>query len=126
MKRILMALVLGFFVAPVWAENDDPQVVAFSNNRVRPMADVIYSAYFRAKSVLADYNAGNIGTLIDNEGAGELIADGSATDGRTRITGGDIYNFITACQELVDYVEGGAVATLDRNTTITKPHVNQF
>lgn len=126
MKRILIALLLGLLVSPVFAEDDDPQVVAFSNNRVRPMADVIYSAYYRAKSVIADYNAGDIGTKINNEGPSELIADGSATDGRTRITGGDIYNFIGACQELVDYVEGGAVATLDRQVTITKPHVNQF
>lgn len=102
------------------------QVVAFANQKVRPIADKLYSAYYHAKSVIADYNAGDIGSKIDAGGAGNLIDDGSSVDGRTRITGGDVYNIITALQEFVDYYEGGVVTQADRTTVIAKPHVNQF
>lgn len=108
------------------AEITNAQVVAFSNQRVRPMADKLYTAYYHAKATIADYNAGDIGTKIDAAGSSELIADGSTTDGRTRITGGDIYNIITALQQFVAYYEGGAVTTADRTSVISKPHVNQF
>ena len=105
-------------------EITNAQVVAFANEKARPIADRLYQAYYKSKSVLLDYNAGDIGTKIDAEGSGNLIADGSTSDGRTRITGGDIYNLITALQQFVNYVEGGTVTTADRTTVITKPHVN--
>lgn len=104
----------------------NPQVIAFSNSRVRPICDEMYSLYYHAKSLIADYNAGNIGTLIDSAGSGDSLTDGSETDGRTVITGGDIYNVITWAQQLVNFVENQAVTTADRLTVIGKPHVNQF
>lgn len=105
-------------------ENSNPQVVAFANNKVRPLADKLVGLYYSSKSLIAEYAAGDIGTKIEAAGAGELLADGSAVDGRTRITGGDIYNIVTAAQQLVNFVENQAVATADRLTVITKPHVN--
>ena len=102
------------------------QVIKFSNEKIRPMADILYSSYYRALAVINDYNSGDIGSKINDAGAGNFVGDGSDLDGRTRITGGDIYNFITALQELIDYVEGGTVTTADRRQVITKPHVNQF
>lgn len=107
-------------------EITDAQVIRFSNERVRTIADSLYSTYFRCKSIIDDYNAADIGTKINDGGAGNLVADGSDIDGRTRITGGDIYNLVTAIQQFINYVEGQAVDTTDRTTTITKPHVNQF
>ena len=106
------------------AENSNPQVVAFANEQIRPLANRLYQAYYAAKQAIANYNAADIGTKIEAVGAGELIADGSATDGRTRITGGDIYNMLTALGEFVDYYEGGAVTQADRTSVITKPHVH--
>lgn len=105
------------------AENSNPQVIKFANEKIRVAADQLYQAYYFAKQVLLEYNAGDIGTKIENAGAGEMLSDGSATDGRTRLTGGDIYNMVTALQEFVDYVEGGTVTQADRTTVIAKPHV---
>ncbi len=102
------------------AEITNPQVIAFSNQQVRVMADTLYSAYYHAKSLLENYNAGDIGTKIDTAGAGNLLDDGSQTDGRTRISGGDIYNFITAATDFIAYVEAG------RLDIISIPHVNNF
>jgi hypothetical protein len=107
-------------------EINNPQVVLFANERVRTIADSLYSAYFRSKSILEDYASGQIGSLIDSAGASELVADGSDSDGRTRITGGDIYNIITALEQFVNFIEGQAVTTADRTDVISKPHVNQF
>lgn len=106
--------------------NTNPQVVSFSNTRVRPIADRLFSLRIEAHALLDEYNAGDIGTKINDAGAGELIVDGSAVDGRTPITGGDIFNLVTAVQAFIAYVENAAVATADRVSVITKPHVNRF
>lgn len=102
----------------------NPQVVRFSNEVVRPLADELYKTWFLSKSALEDYAAGDIGTKINDAGSSNFIGDGSDVDGRTRITGGDIFNFITALQEFIDYVENGTVTQADRTDVITKPHVN--
>lgn len=106
--------------------NTNPQVINFANSRIRQMADRMFSLHLESVAVLAEYNAGNIGTLISDVGAGEIISDGSATDGRTQITGGDIFNIMTAIQAYIAFINNGAVATLDRTSVITKPHVNRF
>jgi len=105
------------------AENANQQVVKFANEEVRQVADRFYQLYFRCKQLLANYNAGDIGTKITLAGAGELIADGSDLDGRTRITGGDVFNLITAATAFVAFVENGAVPPANRIDVITKPHV---
>jgi hypothetical protein len=108
------------------AEISNAQVVEFANGRARPMADKLYNAYYSAKSVLQDYTAGDIGTKIGDAGSGNLVADQSDLDGRTRITGGDIWNLITAVEAFIAFVEGGPVPELDRLDVLTKPHVNRI
>jgi hypothetical protein len=105
---------------------ENTQVIAFANNRIRPMSDRFYSLYYQAKATLEDYNVGNIGSLINDAGAGNIIHDNSAVDGRTQITGGDIYNLVTAITAFVAYVEGGTVDAAARLDVLAKPHVNQF
>lgn len=107
-------------------DNSNPQVVAFSNTEIRPMADKMYGAYYKAKSVVQNYNTDGIGALISAAGASNLIGDGSDVDGRTRISGDDIINFITALSAFIAYIENGAVSTANRIDVITKPHVNNF
>ena len=105
------------------AENSDPQVVKFANEQIRPVADDLYRFYYRAQEIVNNYNAGDIGTKITAAGSAELLADGSISDGRTRVTGGDIFNLITALQAFVLFVENGVVPQADRVAVITKPHV---
>jgi len=104
--------------------NANAQVVLFANTKIRPVCDDLYQVYYKAKSIIQDYNSGSIGSLINAAGAAEILSDGSATDGRTQITGNDIYNVITALSQFVAYVEGTSVSTADRREVITKPHVN--
>jgi hypothetical protein len=107
-------------------EITNPQVVLFTNQRIRPISDKLTDAYYAAKQIVSDYNSGDIGSKIDAAGAGNLIADGSETDGRTRLVGGDIYNMITLLQQYILFVENGVVTQADRTTVISKPHVNSF
>ncbi len=101
------------------ADITNPQIIAFSNEELRPVADLLFQAYYKAQELEQNYVAGNIGSLINDAGAGNLLADGSQVDGRTRITGGDIYNFITLVQDFLSFVESPG-----RLDVISKPHVN--
>ena len=99
------------------AEITNAQVVAFANNRVRPLADKLNRARNEALEVLADYNAQGIGSLINAAGDSNLIADGSAVDGRPRMSGGDIYNLVTLIDALTTT---SAFFTTDRATVVKK------
>lgn len=96
------------------AEITTPAVVAFSNNRVRPLADKLIRARRELKAVVEEYNDQNIGSLINTGGAGNLIADGSLTDGRPRLVGGDLYNFVTLLQDLDAFFTAGRVTVIDK------------
>jgi hypothetical protein len=95
-------------------EITNPQVVAFANNRVRPIADKLIRARRDLQAVVEEYTDQNVGSLIDAAGDGNLIADGSATDGRPRLAGGDIYNLITLLQDLDTFFNAGRVTVIDK------------
>jgi hypothetical protein len=83
------------------------QAVAFSNNRARRMADLLYSAYLTAKSLVSEWNAQNVSDVVPN--TSDLLVDGSALDGRAPVTGAQVTNIVTRCQELIaDYEAGGS------------------
>ena len=81
-------------------EITNPQVVDFCNNTIRPMADLLARVDALLPGMIATYNARDLGTVINNAGAGNLIADGSEKDGRTRRTGGDVYQFINVLTKM--------------------------
>jgi hypothetical protein len=60
--------------------NTNVQAVSFSNNKIRPMADQLYSTYQAAKRVVQEWNSQLVSQAIPNDST--VIADGSATDGR--------------------------------------------
>jgi hypothetical protein len=93
------------------AETTNPQIVAFSNTRVRPLADELFKAYNLITAFVAEYNAQGIGALITAAGASQIIADGSLTDGRSRITGGDIFLLKTYADDLKFMMEQDITAT---------------
>ncbi len=68
----------------------DPQTVTFSNDHVRKFADKIGGAYLEAKKLVMLYQAKGIEAIILSDPSG-YIEDKSELDGRTSITGGDIY-----------------------------------
>lgn len=89
------------------AEISDPQVVDFANNSLRLLADQFAHIDSVLTSVLAQYNARDLGTIINKAGAVNLIADGSSADGRTRRSGGDIFNIVTLFQDFQAFMTSG-------------------
>lgn len=89
--------------------NTNAQAIAFTNNRIRPMADLLYAAYLSAKKLNAEWNAQSVATVIPNDST--VIADGSATDGRPQITDAQATAIVTRCTELISWMENGLAAS---------------
>lgn len=89
--------------------NTNPQAIVFTNTKIRPMADLLYTTYQTAKSVVNQWNAQSVSSVIPNDSV--VIGDGSATDGRAQITDAQATAIITRCQELINWMEQGLVAS---------------
>ena len=99
--------------------NTNPQVIAFCNAHARPMADSMASNYWTAKKIVTEWNSLNLAALILNDGT--LIADGSATDGRSPISGTMVTNIIVRATEIVTDYEAAGNAKLN---TVAQVAVN--
>ena len=93
------------------ANNTNAQAIAFSNNKIRPMSDLLYTVYQTAKSVVDQWNAQGVSTVLPNDA--NLIQDGATVasgtpDGRKPITDAQATNIITRCQDLINWMEGSA------------------
>lgn len=89
--------------------NTNIQAIAFSNQEIRPMANVIYSAYLSAKKIVDNWNGQSISVVIPNDA--NILGDGAANDGRPIITDSQATTIITRCNELVSWMENGLVAS---------------
>lgn len=72
-----------------------PQAVKFSNERIRVLADEFAQIQTLLSLTLAEWSAKGISGLITNDAT--VIDDGADGDGRTPITGADIYAIIGLC-----------------------------
>lgn len=97
----------------------DPTAVAFSNAKIRPIADKFMKLYWFAKATSSEWTAKNMSALIPNDSS--LVVDGSAVDGRTPITGGDINILLAHLNTFIADLE--ATTNLKRNQ-INKVAVN--
>jgi hypothetical protein len=95
---------------------DDPQAVKFCNEKIRPAADRYAQLYWTAKILIAEWNAAGLGTLIPN--TADVVVDGSATDGRSPITGVMVNAFKNNLQLLVTDLEASAGVKLNGLTQI--------
>jgi hypothetical protein len=84
--------------------NSNIQAITFSNTKIRPFADLLYTAYLSAKSLLSQWNAQAVSTALPNDA--NTLADGAATDGRAPITDAQATNIVTRAQDLVNWMEG--------------------
>jgi hypothetical protein len=66
----------------------NPQVIRFSNENGRPVADAWCSLYNAMKTAASVWAGQGIGALVPN--TADLIADGSDVDGRGRLTGANL------------------------------------
>jgi len=93
------------------ADITNPQAVDFCNTKVRTLADAYAQLYWASKAVVEAWTAQNIEALIPNDGS--VIIDGSATDGRSIITGAMVNTFATSVVALTDDLEANTNAKLD-------------
>ena len=91
---------------------DNAQLIEFCNDECRQIADMLVRAKIRVDSAVAEYNARELGTIINAGGSSGPVLDGSATDGRTIATGGDVFNLVTLMQDLQTFMTQGRVDVL--------------
>lgn len=84
----------------------DPQAVRYCNEVIRPLADKATEYYYKAVAALNEWNANSLGTLITD--TADTIIDGSATDGRTPITGAHVNNLVDHVQAMVTDLEANS------------------
>lgn len=96
--------------------NSNPEAVAFANQKLRPLADRLAQAYYLAKQVRDEWYANNMGELIPADA--EVIADGSATDGRHPITNSDARLLINRAEDLILDYEGALGDKAKLNTVL--------
>ncbi len=78
----------------------DPQVVKWANERARVICDLITRLDYAIAAYKTDYLAEGIGARITAAGPSEIIVDGSATDGRTPMTGTTLINLSATVNQL--------------------------
>lgn len=66
------------------AANSNAQAVAFANTKIRPVNDLALSLYYSIQLFQQEWTQQGIAAIIPNDA--NLIADGSATDGRPQMT----------------------------------------
>lgn len=98
---------------------NDPQAVAFCNEKIRPLADVLEAAYRTASVVVADWFAQNVPAVLPSDGG--QVYDGAEADGRPILQSPDVYNVITRAQELLADYDAAGGAKLN---TVLKVAVN--
>lgn len=89
--------------------NTNPQAITFSNTRIRPAADLLYTCYLTMKSLVEQWNSQNVAAAIPNDAI--VIGDGAATDGRAQITDAQATGIITRATEFINWMEQGLVAS---------------
>jgi hypothetical protein len=91
---------------------DNPQLVEFCNDELRQIADRFVALKIRVDAAYEEYNARDLGTIINNGGSSGPVLDGSATDGRTIATGGDVFNLVTLLADFQTFMTAGRVDVL--------------
>lgn len=89
------------------AEINNPQLTRFCNESLRVIADKLAEIDKNLAGIQKDYVAKNLGTIINDAGSTNLITDGSESDGRTRVAGGDVYNLVTLLTDLQTFITEG-------------------
>jgi hypothetical protein len=104
------------------AEINNPQLTDHCNASLRVLGDKLTQLIILTETALTEYNARNLGTIINDAGSSNLITDGSETNGRTRVAGGDVYNLNTLLGKFVEFIDDPAFP--GRRDVIAKWNVN--
>lgn len=99
------------------ADISNVQAIAFTNLKARPFADRLLSSYRTAKQFMIDVVEFESATAGNADG--DVILDGSATDGRTILAKVDIAALKFVCEQFIAMME-----TSDRVPVTDKCAVN--
>lgn len=102
------------------AQITDSQVIAFVNGTVRPLAETIRLLDANNEDAIAQYFS-KISPIVSSNVATDTIEDGRDAEGVSRLTLGDIQNFITLLSDMKTKFDGAGV-----RDTIRKPTVRQL
>lgn|SRR4051812_43007187 len=96
------------------ADNTNAQAKLVSNEKVRPASDRLLKIYFEMKGLKALYDAQNyVAVFPSADPTGEVI-DGAQTDGRRRITNGDVSNVFASLGAFITFMEANTSQHLNR------------
>lgn len=70
----------------------NPEAVRYCNEVIRPLANVATQYYYDTVKAANEWAATDMGTKIP--ATADIVIDGSATDGRSQITGSMVNNLI--------------------------------
>jgi len=86
----------------------DVEAVRFCNEHARIVADKIAGAQGALSGFLSLWAVKDLASKIPNDSS--VIIDGSASDGRTQITGADIHALISGAQTIKDSIDANSGA----------------
>lgn len=84
--------------------NTNPQAVKVANERFRPFANRLAQSYHFCKAFKDQIAAEGIDTLFLKDG--DLIEDGSATDGRSPLSNDDVKQLINSLDQFLAFMDG--------------------
>lgn len=90
----------------------NPQAVKWSNERLRPYADAMVSAYEAASKLLAEWAALGMAARFPDS-ASEGVSDGADADGRTPVTGQTVNRVVANATLVKAWFEAGTPARID-------------
>lgn len=100
------------------ADIDNAQVIKFTNEVLRPLSDAVvgFKALLDAETVTYTQT---IAPALVAFADGDIVLDGSATDGRTPISKADIAAAIAVLAAINAVIDAGSA-----EAEVSKPHVN--
>ncbi len=82
----------------------DPTAIAFSDSKVRPLANLLGQLYYYGQAIIDEYNARGGTAFIAND-ANEVIEDGANTEARPVINGQDVTRIGQIMTEILTMLE---------------------
>ena len=97
----------------------DEKAIKFSNEQVRPMAEMLRNLYYTSKAMNADwFNGVNVLIPYDNT---EILQDGREINGDNLLSGQDIGGIMTQVGQFITQMEQAGVLGV-----VQKPCVRAF
>ena len=98
------------------ADITDPEAVRFCNDEVRRFNDLLVVAYRTAKQIKLDYDNKGMGAIFTNNS--DVVVDGSATDGRHKVTTFDVNVVLARANEIITDYEASSNTKLNQASAI--------